>query len=169
MENKMKHYVYVLMNEYGTVEYVGYSKNLKQRFDNHTKSKPEYRNGNGKFYGRTDLIMEVIKEFPTKKEAEEYEGELKLQLGFEWTEKTRNSKAGKIGGKIGGRKNIGNGIIHAETPISTYGKDTGEYVGTYPSMKECARQLNLYTQNIYHFFNGRYKQTGGYTFKKETK
>ena len=145
----MKHYVYVLMNEYGIVEYVGCSKNIKDRFKFHTKWKPSLRNG--KFYKRTDLELIIVKEFDSRKKAEEYEGQLKLSLGFEWVESTKANKAHQA------RKIV----------ISAYHKDTLEYIGTYNSMIECARKLNLSQGNITSFFNGKKKSVNGYTFKKE--
>jgi len=157
----MKYYVYVLMNGYGIVEYVGYSKNLKQRIYDHTQRNPKWGLHNGKFYGRTDITMEVIKKFDTKKEARDYEGELKIQLGFEWTERTCGIKGGKIGGPK--TKEL------YSKPILAYRKDTGKFVGQFPSQREAARQLGVHVENIRNVLSGKYKQTAGYTFKKENK
>jgi len=83
---------------------------------------------------------------------------------------------GKITGKIVGRKNVESGKIYeaqkkaAEArsiPISAYRKDTGQYVGTYPSQSECARQLNI--TNINACLNGSRSHIRGYTFRIEVK
>jgi predicted GIY-YIG superfamily endonuclease len=149
-KKSMKHKVYVLLNEYGVVEYVGYSKNPKQRFNVH-KTKAHPKSGTGKFNGRTDITIEIVKEFDTKKEAELYEGELKLQLGFEWTEKTRAKKCGEA----------------TNIPIFAYDKVTGNYVGSYSSQHECARSLGLWVQHINGCLKGRIKSTGGYIFSNK--
>ncbi len=91
----MKTYkVYELINLYGTVEYVGVtSVGLDNRFQRHTRTRPSSTNsGYGKFYGRQDLTIIEVAEFNTKKEAELYEGKLKLAYRMEWTERTRGSK-----------------------------------------------------------------------------
>lgn len=86
------YYVYELVNQEGKVEYIGETKRLKGRFKQHHSTQ-------GKFNGRTDLKIKVIKEFNTRKEAREFEGEHKIKNGFEWTEYTKNIKGGKIIGK----------------------------------------------------------------------
>jgi predicted GIY-YIG superfamily endonuclease len=167
----MKHSVYVLMNEYGIVEYVGETNDKINRMRNH-------KTPTGNFTERTDLTMEVIKQFDNRKEARTYEGELKLQLGFEWTERTGASKAGKIGGKIGGkiagRKAVESGRLASyrelqKQSINVYHKDTNEFIGTFESIGECARTLHIQQSNISACLNNRLPHTGGYTFKRETK
>ena len=184
----MKYYVYTLMNQYGAVEYVGQTYNTDKRMQAHTKF------NDGKFYGRTDLTLELVKEFDNRRDAMKYEGELKLALNMEWTEKTGAIKGGTIGGRkgglIGGRKHIESGHIqklgrkavesgrlkmigkvaaeNASLCLSAYRKD-GTYIGTYPSQAECARQLGINTTHIAACFNGRLKSIHGYTFKRELK
>lgn len=86
----MKEYnVYVLENTNGDIEYVGQTINPKNRLSGH-KSK------NGAFTNRQDIQMKIIKTFTNSKEAYYFEGELKLQYGFEWTEKIRNSNNGTL-------------------------------------------------------------------------
>jgi predicted GIY-YIG superfamily endonuclease len=158
----MKHYVYILMNEYGAVEYVGYTKNPKQRMKDHIKHKPYgLQTGKGLFYGRTDLTLEVVKQFNTRGEAEAYEGELKLQFGFVWNERIRTLKGSKNGA-----------VISAEIkriPISVYDKDTGDYIATYNSQKDCCNSLNLTRSSVSQCITGKLKSTGGYIFKREQK
>lgn len=65
---------------------------------------------------------------------------------------TRNERAGKA---ISKSKSI---------PIIAINIKTGESTEFYGS-NECARQLDLSQGNITSVLKGRYKQTGGYTFK----
>lgn len=165
----MKHYVYVLMNEYGIVEYVGQTNNTNTRMRNHMGKQTYTNTGivhNGKFNGRTDLTIEVVKEFDKRKDALNYEGELKMQLGFEWTEKTGRSKAGKI--------TSDNGFLALQRElqkqkISAYCKYTQNHMGTYSSQSECAKELGLQQGMISECLLGKRKSTKGYTFKRETK
>ena len=159
------HYVYVLLNEAGTVEYVGRTANPKVRMSNH-KCKPHMNKSGrsftaGGFHGRDDIHMEIVKEFGTKDEAKAFEGQLKLELGFEWTERTCGVKVGKISGKRNGQK--------GSQPVLAYRKDTGEFVGEFPSQLEAARQLGVRMGNINNVLSGRQKQTGGYTFNRKAK
>ena len=78
-------YVYELVNLMGTVEYVGESKNPIKRFYGHTKQKPNNNAspGFGKFYGRCDLLINVVDSFDNKKEAFEYQCNLQRYYGLE--------------------------------------------------------------------------------------
>lgn len=76
----MKYYVYELINLLGTIEYVGESKNPHQRFNSHTKVRPG--KAMGKFYGRQDLILNIVKEFTNRKDAYAYQCELQSQYGL---------------------------------------------------------------------------------------
>jgi hypothetical protein len=67
-------YVYELINDKGIVEYVGESINPLNRFKEHTKHKP--RRGMGKFYGRNDISLNVVKGFDNHKDAYQYQLEL---------------------------------------------------------------------------------------------
>jgi predicted GIY-YIG superfamily endonuclease len=76
----IKHYVYELINLLGTIEYVGESKNPYQRFNSHTKVKPG--KAMGKFYGRQDLTLNIVKEFNNRKDAYQYQCELQSKYGL---------------------------------------------------------------------------------------
>lgn len=58
--------VYVIMNQYGAVEYIGQTANLKRRMYEH-KSRPWFGRsgslGGGAFYGRNDINVEAVAEF----------------------------------------------------------------------------------------------------------
>ena len=77
MKKYNKFYVYELINLMGTIEYVGETYNPEQRYKNHIIDR------NGKFKGRTDLIMNIVAEFPTKAEAYAYQCKLQNEYGWE--------------------------------------------------------------------------------------
>jgi hypothetical protein len=64
-------------------------------------------------------------------------------------------------------KLINAAAIKKSISVSVYDKNTGDYVATYASFNECARQLNIHNNHISLFFKGKYKSVGGYTFKKK--
>lgn len=80
------HHVYQLLDATGDVVYVGESKNPKRRFRQHTRTTPNPYDNHGKFYGRTDLALQVIASFETRAEALAEEGRIKKLQGMEWTE-----------------------------------------------------------------------------------
>ena len=79
-----KWYVYELFNLVGTIEYVGYTNNPKRRLNQHL-SKPSSRSGHSKFYGRSDIQMNVVKEFDNKKETLIEEAFLQKYYGLKTT------------------------------------------------------------------------------------
>ena len=75
-----KCYVYELYNQVGTIEYVGESVNPKNRWYQHIcKSKDKK---NGKFFGRDDIKMRIVKEFDNKKDAYDYQCKLQKEYGL---------------------------------------------------------------------------------------
>ena len=91
-----KHYVYKLESD--VIEHIGHTSNVDRRYNQHVYQKP---NGSscGKFYGRTDLKMVIVKEFDTRKEAYWYQCELQKQNGFK-EDYDITSIAGKKGGHL---------------------------------------------------------------------
>ena len=75
------YYVYEIINFLGTIEYIGESKNPKKRFMCHKSINKS--GSNGKFNGRQDIFMNIVKEFNNKKDAFNYQCELQKQYGFE--------------------------------------------------------------------------------------
>jgi predicted GIY-YIG superfamily endonuclease len=64
----------------GTIEYVGKTCNPRQRWNAH---KCNSNDGfNGKFYGRSDISMHIVKSFDNKKDALNYEEKLQKECGF---------------------------------------------------------------------------------------
>ena len=93
----MKRYVYELYNELGSIEYVGETGNPTDRFRRHTKLNPITNFGHGKFYGRTDIHMNIVAEFDTRKESYAYQCQLQNEYGFK-SDADVNSE-GRIGNK----------------------------------------------------------------------
>jgi hypothetical protein len=96
------YYVYELVNLMGTVEHVGETTRPIKRFANHIKHKPSKGNGIGLFYGRHDLIMNIVSKHYSKLEAFNYQCELQKQYGLKTDREkysrkdsleTRNKKA----------------------------------------------------------------------------
>jgi predicted GIY-YIG superfamily endonuclease len=146
MAQKKNKTVYLLRNtNSGEVEYVGCTENTKRRFRKHIKDKPVYRNGDGKFYGRTDLELVEVKEFTDKKEAHLYEGKLKTQYGFEWTEKRSLPK---------------------EFYVFEY--KTKKLVGKYDSYYSAFKDLGFNNGNMCQVISGKRNQTNGYYGRYET-
>jgi len=85
-------YVYELYNLVGTVEWVGESVNPKSRLYSHTKRKNYPTNGNGKFYGRTDISMNIVAQFDNRIDAWDYQCKLQKEYGLN-TDRETNSKA----------------------------------------------------------------------------
>jgi hypothetical protein len=148
----MSYFVYELVNLMGTVEYVGRTKEPKMRWIEHVKKKPiEGISGKGLFYGRQDLVMNLVKEFDNVKDANYYEGRLKLEHGFNWGERDNFVKNG----------------FRAPRAVLVYKLD-GTFVGDFVSTEEAAHRLDVWSGNIGKVLSGKIKQTGGYTFKYKT-
>lgn len=144
------HFVYELINFMGTVEYVGETKNPKKRMYQHTTWKPHPSHKNGKFYGRQDLIMNIVHEFTNRKDAVKLEGELKIIYDITWSEGIRG-------------KNVG--LSNSES-ILAY-KTDGTFVGEYYSHNEASRKLGIPQNSISRIVSRKQKQSKGYTFKKK--
>jgi predicted GIY-YIG superfamily endonuclease len=180
-----KYYVYELINHYGTIEYVGETYRPKGRMYDHTKCKPSGRNG--KFYGRQDLVMNIVSVFDNRKDARELEGKLKLDYGMEHTEITRTSKGGKIQGpknaesghmkrmaKLAGKKAVESGqlarlhtIIHEtnKKPVLQY-SISGDFIKEWDSAKNVQIELKtIYATNITQCCKSSGRTTGGYIWK----
>jgi len=57
---------------------------------------------------------------------------------------------------------------NSSIPILVYKKDTGEFVGKFRSVTNCAQQLDLDVPTIRQILRGKGKSQKGYTFVKET-
>jgi len=83
------YYVYQLMNDAGVPEYVGETTNPLRRLDEHTKKLPNPKYNYGKFYGRTDIKMQIVGQFPNKLSAYRYQ--IQLQKAYGLPTDTRNN------------------------------------------------------------------------------
>jgi predicted GIY-YIG superfamily endonuclease len=146
--------IYQLVNEENKLEYVGRTTKPEWRLYQHTHK-------GGKFVGRTDLKMEIVSEFDNIRDANLFEGELKMKLGFVWDEKLRSQKGGFITGKRFGKLN---GILHNSKPVLVF--DTKDnFIGEYYSAIEASRVLNLHQASVNRVANNTQKQTKGYKIK----
>jgi len=76
--------VYKITNtETNVVEHVGQTQDLEMRWIKHTKRKPNNSGGEGKFYGRTDIIMEPISEHRYRGEAKKQEKIMQIHYDCE--------------------------------------------------------------------------------------
>lgn len=78
------HYIYILKED-DQIIYVGHTNNPQIRLYQHTKSIPNYKNGNGMFYNRF-VTMEIVLECEDRRSAFKEEKRLKDLYGFEYTE-----------------------------------------------------------------------------------
>jgi hypothetical protein len=90
-------YVYELINDKGIVEYVGESINPLDRFYQHTKKKFRPKRGMGRFYGREDISLNILKGFDNHREAYEYQ--LELQNKYFGTNEREIAKLNGMKGK----------------------------------------------------------------------
>ena len=149
-----KHYVYELINLYGSVEYVGETLTPKGRVYSHTKRKPNGTSSRGLFYGRQDIIMNIVAEFDTLKEARRLETKLKLEYGLEPPERNRAIA------------NFRKASDKNRKALLVYKLD-GTFVGEYPSRDECYKTLNLTRESVSRVCNGQWKHTKGYVIKNK--
>jgi hypothetical protein len=83
MDKRQVIYVYELTDQNGKVVYVGESVRPKTRLYEHTRRKPRFRSGYGRFYGRTDLTLEVVAEFNNRKDSFNHQCSLQVQYGLD--------------------------------------------------------------------------------------
>jgi predicted GIY-YIG superfamily endonuclease len=146
-----KHHVYELINLYGSVEYVGETIRPTKRMYQHIKVEPrEDATGMGLFYGRQDLVMNIVKTFDTRKEALNLERKLKEDYGFPYIgEKERGVSVG----------------LSNSLPCLAYNSKDGSYVGEYYSIHEASRELKADPAAIHRVIHGKSRHAKGYTFK----
>jgi predicted GIY-YIG superfamily endonuclease len=147
-----KYYVYELINLMGSVEWVGETYRPKIRMYQHTKTKPSEKHNHGKFFGRQDILMNIVEEFDNRKDALKLELVLKILYGLPTPERDNllnNS-----------RKNGLNNSI----PVFVYKRD-GAFVGEYYSGSECARVLKIHQAHVSNVASGKRNHTNGYIIK----
>jgi predicted GIY-YIG superfamily endonuclease len=131
-------YVYEIINTYGTVEYVGESVNPEKRFWQHTKSKRRH-GAYGKFYGRHDLLLNIVANFETTKEAWHFQKQLQLEYGLKTddahTKDTAKSTHQKLG--LDWTKQTLKKAREAQTDYSSGGKVASSIIRTC----ECGKSI----------------------------
>jgi predicted GIY-YIG superfamily endonuclease len=152
-----KYYVYEIINLLGTVEYVGETTMPKRRFYAHTKIPKKIGVGSGRFYNRSDIFMNIVKEFDNKKEAFQYQIQLQKEYGLD----TDLDKLRKNGFK----KNHPFHLKNNYTKVKGYDSE-GNCVGTFESIGDAARILNIKKAGVWSAANGNIKKTKGYSFVK---
>jgi len=148
-DKKRTYYVYELLNSEGSIEYIGRTTLPKKRMWQHTKQRPIKGYGMGKFYGRTDLIMNILQTFDVSTHASHYETELKIKNGIPPTE------------KINSTNNALKNFSVERIPVYAYTRD-GEYVGEFVSQDDCSKKLNLTKSAVSYVVSGKIKHTKGY-------
>ena len=103
------HYVYQIIDNSGKILHIGKTMDLERRFAQHTKWKGYGDSSAGLFYGRTNIKLEIVKEFNDKKECTKFEGEYKIQNGFIWTEKEQWKDFGRKSVESGHLKRVRTG------------------------------------------------------------
>jgi predicted GIY-YIG superfamily endonuclease len=143
--------VYQLVNEKGQVEYIGHTKNPNTRLINHTCV-------NGKFVGRTDLILQIIKSgFRKRYRAFEYECKLQKELGFQ-TDKEKSSKFCKSIQQLG--------TDSRKVGIIAYDLQ-GNKLGEFSSILEASIKLNINHSLIHNVITGKQKSTKNLVFYRK--
>ena len=138
-------YVYEIVNLMGTVEYVGESINPKRRFYSH-KSNSKF-SGTGKFHNRSDVFMNIVKQFNNRVDAYQYQCELQQYYGLltDWESKFPD---------------------HLEVSINGYDSN-GRWVGEWKSLSQAAKELNITIAAISYVINGKRNHAKGYTFSRK--
>ena len=132
-----KWFVYTITNTQNEVEYVGCTSKPNHRWYRHT-----YKwigAGNGRFYNRTDVKMNIVKEFDTKREALDFEEQLKFELGLSHLS-----------------ERIGTELMQPLKVIA-YSAINGNQIGIFNSISEAARKLDVGFRSISSNIKGRCK------------
>ncbi len=141
--------VYQLVNSKNEIEYIGHTKNPDTRLRNHTCV-------NGKFVGRTDLILQIVKSgFRKRYRAFEYECKLQKKLGFQSDREKYIRYMKQVQKRTTEQKSI---------PIIGYDL-SGNEKGIFNSAYDASRKLGIYPSLIWNVVNGHQKSTKGYVFK----
>jgi predicted GIY-YIG superfamily endonuclease len=140
-----KHFVYEIINILGTIEYVGETYDIEQRFQNHISK-------SGKFYGRNDIIINQVAEFDNRKDAFNYQCELQKQYGFE-TDFEKNLRGGPAGRDA-----------HKKS-ILCFDFITNKFIKQYDAITDAAQELNMHSAQICRVLKGERNKCHGYRFE----
>ncbi len=161
------YYIYKATNKVNGKIYIGQTVNFERRKREHLSSKNGVHYNCGIFhkaikkYGKENFEWEIIDKCKTPEEATELESLYII----------------KYNSCISFEKSNGYNILLwqerwkiAPNSIKVLAYDMqGNYIGTYQSCGEAARELNCLQPNILKCLRGKRKSTGGYQFKKYEK
>jgi hypothetical protein len=114
----------------------------------------------------------ISKKLKGKPKSEEHKNSLKgkrLNPGMMGKSKSEAKiNAAKVNARLGGLTGAGGKATQEKygTHINAYKYPSMEYVGTYLSIKDAGRKLDINFGNISSVLKEKSKQTKGYTFKK---
>jgi hypothetical protein len=116
--------------------------------------------------------QKISKKLKGKPKSEEHKNSLKgkrLNPGMMGKSKSEAKiNAAKVNARLGGLTGAGGKATQEKygTNINAYKYPSMEYVGTYVSIKDAGRQLDVNFGNISNVLKQKSKQAKGYTFKK---
>jgi predicted GIY-YIG superfamily endonuclease len=140
-----KWYVYKIVNSNNQIEYIGETIRPEKRFYNHT-------HGGGLFNNRTDVKMEIIKEFDNKRDAYFYQSELQTKYGLE-SDLEKHSKGGILGRNL------------TKKAILCIDAFSNTLVKKYDALTDAANELNISVATIHKCCNTKNKEYKGYKFE----
>lgn len=156
--------IYALITN-GKIIYIGNTSNIYHRIAYHkTKSRNNPKFPIHKFLNGKDFTYEILEEGLTEEQAKEREEH--FITFYNTIEEGLNIYRGAAIDE--GTKKLMSELCQTKRSINVHNKKTGEFVATYESIKECARQLNLFQPNISLCLNKNYKSFKshcGYIFK----
>lgn len=118
---------------------------------------------------------EILEEYTDIYKASEREIELQKKYGYKvdktpyWKLMPKNSKGGKIGGKVVGEIHKQSGHMSKlgkarKKPILVYSLDN-KFISEYESGKNASEELNILTSGISSVLNNKFPHYKGYIFK----
>jgi predicted GIY-YIG superfamily endonuclease len=124
------------------VVYIGETKQPWKRWRSHVEKYGAFN--------RIEHYMDVLDEyvFDNRNDALAFEGELKKQHGFQWTEEKRLLKRNSI-------------------PVVVFCNNTGKFIGEFISIADASKKLNIHREAAGMVVNGKRNQTGGYIIKNK--
>ena len=131
------YYVYELVNQMGTVEYVGKTVNPKKRLNQHF-SKPKDRHG--RFYNRQDIQMNIAGCYNDLYESLQVENDLQIYWGLETDRSKRSVKGIKNGCSKLTEENV---------------REIKKLITERVSQSKIAKRFNVHRTAIGHINSGR--------------
>lgn len=150
----------------GDIRYVGAtSKPLKTRLNGHVKDCQKYNTKRAKWVLSilNDGLMPIIEPLEETKDNWELAEMFWISQLRAWGFDLTNVTDGGIG-QLGNSMNKGKRDEHRFRPVDQYSKN-GDYIATYPCMKDAAIANGIWLTSIRACLMGRYKYAGGFIWK----